>query len=337
MKYCLKIHILFVCGLVFFIAGCKGPGKKNTSGESFLEKPPFALLTDSIRHYPDDAHLYMERAQLLSRNNFHEIATADYKKAWESSPGEQTAIEYASNLSITGKPAEELQLLQACIQQFPSSRELKRILGEAYAQSGQSKDALQLYDSVLKNDPDDFEAWYEKGMLLAKIKDTAKAIAALKSAYSIQPISTYALELAHLYAETNNPLSLQLCDLVISKDSARELIDPFFIKGIYYANTRQYEPAIGQFDSCIHRDWKFTEAYIEKGIVLFDQKNYDVAMNTFRMAATVSNTYPDAYYWMGRCYEVIHKTEDAIEYYQRAAALDKNFTEAKEAIKRLKG
>ncbi|MES1225904.1 MAG: tetratricopeptide repeat protein [Bacteroidota bacterium] len=214
--------------------------------------------------------------------------------------------------------------------------QLKQMLGDLYVDEGKIKDALEIYENAVKKDSTDFESWYEKGMLLAKMRDTSSAIGALKQAYKLQPVNTYALELAHLYAETNNSEAIHLCDEVISKDSAKELIDPFFIKGIYFSNTKQYDKAMIQFDSCIHRDWKFTDAYIEKGIASFKQKNYDVAINTFRMAATVSNTNPDAYYWIGRCYEAINKKDQAIEYYERAAALDKTFTEAREAVKRLK-
>ena len=336
MERCLKIPILFALIMCFFVYGCGLPDKKNAESKNILDSPPFAGITDSISRFPTDAGLYLERAALLSQNNLHELAAADYKKSWELKPEEATAIPYASNLSITNRPKEALQFLQTSLRQFPESRELKRILGEAYVQSGKGKDALQLYDAVLKSDSTDVEAWYEKGMLLAKMKDTANAIDALKSAYTLHPISTYGLELAHLYAEKGNAEAIALCDLAISRDSARELTDPFFIKGIYYANIKQYESAIIQFDSCIRRDWKFTEAYIEKGILFFQQKNYDVALNTFRMAATVSNTYPDAYYWIGRCYEAISKKDEALEYYERAVALDKNFTEARDAMKRVK-
>lgn len=336
MKQGLKIQMISIGCMVFFAWGCQNGVQKNNEHTAILDRPPFAALTDSIRRFPDNADLYSERARLLSRNNFLEAATADYKKAWELAPGEVTAVQYASNLSITDRPAEELRLLQESIRKFPASGELKRKLGEAYDQTGKTKDALRLYDSIIKTDPADYDAWYEKGILLEKLKDTVHAIEALQTAYDSRPVSTYALELAHMYAETNNELAVKLCNAVIAKDSAMELTDPFFIKGIYYSNTKQYEPAVAQFDSCIRRDWKFTEAYIEKGIVLFNQKNYDVAMNTFRLAATVSNTYPDAYYWIGRCYEVIHKNDDAIEYYERAVSLDKDFTEAKEAIRRLR-
>ena len=38
-----------------------------------------------------------------------------------------------------------------------------------------------------------------------------------------------------------------ICDNILELDSAHELIDPFFIKGIYYSNTQQYELARIQF------------------------------------------------------------------------------------------
>ncbi|MBS1933514.1 MAG: tetratricopeptide repeat protein [Bacteroidetes bacterium] len=319
-----------------FTCSCRNTSKKGNDVETLLAQPPFAVITDSIKQFPKNAGLYLERALLLSKNNLHEVATNDYAKAWELQPDEIVAIQYASNLSITNDTDKELHVLQNALQQFPDNNQIKQMLGDTYVEAGKNKEALELYDNFIKKDSNDFESWYEKGMLLAKMNDTVHAIEALQKTYSIQPTSTYALELAHLYAETNNAAALEICDQVISKDSARELIDPFFIKGIYYSNTKQYEAAMVQFDSCIRRDWKFNDAYIEKGIALFKQKNYDVAMNTFRMAATVSNTNADAYFWIGRCYEAINKKDDAIEYYQKAAALDKNFTEAKDAIKRLK-
>jgi len=324
--------------MIFACAGCGG--SDNTSfneGTDILKKSIFAALNDSIRQYPKDADLYLRRAVLLSRIDAHEIANADYKKSWQLNPSKEIALQYAANLAIIGKPVERLKLLQDCIYKFPNTPEFKRLTGEAYIGAGKSKMALDLYNNLLKKDSLDFEAWYEKGLLLEQLHDTAQALIALKKAYILQPMNTYALELAHIYAETRNPAALQICDDVIRNDFARELVDPFFIKGIYYANTQQYSFAVVQFDSCIRRDWKFTEAYIEKGIAFFKQKNYDEALSTFQLAATVSNSDADAYYWIGRCYEISNKKDEARIYYEKAVTLDKNFTEAREALKRLRG
>jgi len=335
MKHAIKSNIILILSVFLFAAACNQADKNQNSTELILNSPTFTALTDSIKRFPDDAVLYFRRGEILSQHNLLEIANADYKKSWELKPDEQTGARYASSLSVIGKENDAIVLLQKCIQQFPSQAGFKRLLGEAYVEEGKIKQAIDLYDDVIKNDSANFEAWYEKGRLLAQAKDTAGAILALKNAYYLQPIATYALELAHLYAEAKNAIALQICDNVLESDSTHELTDPFFIKGIYYANTRQYDNATIQFDSCIKRDWKFTEAYIEKGVALFKQKNYDGALNTFRMAATVTNTDPDAYYWIGRCYEVVNKKKEAAEYYERAVELDKNFPEAREALKRV--
>jgi tetratricopeptide (TPR) repeat protein len=197
------------------------------------------------------------------------------------------------------------------------------------------KEALAIYDDLLEKDSLNNEAWYEKGLLLEKIRDTTQAIRALAKAYSLQPINTYGLELAHLYAEGRNSVALSICDDILRKDSSHQLLDPLFIKGIYYSNSTQYKKAIVEFDSCIGRDWKFTDAYLEKGIALFEQKRYDTAMSTFLMTIKVSNTYPDGYYWVGRCYEATGNKDRAIPYYRQALALDKDFTEAAEHIRHL--
>lgn len=339
MKRLIQAGFPVISILIFsvFSGGCNGSGNKDgDEASALLQNLPYTALSDSIRRFPGNAGLYFRRAILLSQNKAHELALADYKKSWELAPNEETGLRYAAGLSITGRPVEKIRLLQDCIQKFPNEPAFERLLGETYMDADQFKEAMNIYDGLLAKDSADFEAWYEKGLVLEQLKDTAGAITALKKAFQLQPLNTYALELAHLYAENKNPVSLKICDEIIARDSLMELADPFFIKGIFYANTGKYEQAITQFDSCIKRDWKFTDAYIEKGIAFFKQKNYDGALNTFRMAATVSNTNPDAYYWMGRCYEAINRKAEAVLNYERAISLDKHFTEAREALKRVR-
>ncbi|HZE86141.1 MAG TPA: tetratricopeptide repeat protein [Puia sp.] len=330
-------RIGLIAGILFL--SCKGPhNRKDAGNESILAMPPFVSLTDSIRHSDPGglAGLYFRRAELLSKNNFHEIAANDYQRSWELRPEENTGLRYAATLSITGRTVDAVSLLQDCLKKFPGNSSFASMLGDIYVQSGRLKESLGLYDHLLEKDSLNFEAWYEKGLLLEKARDTAGAITALNKAWSLQPVNTYALELAHIYAERGNPQALQICDEVLSKDRNNELVDPFFIKGIYYSNSRQYKKAMDQFDSCIRRDWKFTDAYLEKGIILYKQKNYGEALKTFQMTITVSNTYPDGYYWMARCYEATGRKDEALMYYQEALALDKDFSEARDGIKRLK-
>jgi tetratricopeptide (TPR) repeat protein len=308
----------------------------NKNEEDILSQPPFASLTDSIRREPSNADLLFRRGQLLSQNDKHELASVDYKSAWENKQSEEIAMAYVSNLYLVNKPREAVSLLEEAVRKFPSNPEFRRRLSEAYIQNGHSAKALEQYDSMLKTDSANFEAWYEKGMLYAEMRDTPAALNAFEHSYALQPLRINGLPLANLYAELRNPRAIPICDDLIKKDSAGDSLDPIFIKGIYFSNTKQYKPAIEQFEECIKKDWKFVDAYIEKGILLYEMKNLDEALQTFKLASTIAPRDADAYYWQGRCFEDIGKKEEALDNYLRAYTLDRTLVEAKQHMDSLR-
>lgn len=323
--------------LLFVIAGCGLFGDKTVNGfNEVLYKPPFKVLSDSIDQFPNNAGLLLRRAELLTQNNQQDVAYYDYKKSWELQPTEQTALLFAANLFVTGRNKDAINLLQSCIQKYPQDTEFKRRLAEAYTHAGDDSGAIILYDSMLQNDSTNFEALYEKGILLTRLKDTTHAIASFEQAWRLQPIMQTGLALANLYAETKNEKALALCDALQKRDSAAAFVDPVFLKGVYYSNIADYPKAIALFDECTRIDWKFIEPYLEKGMIFFRQKNYDEALKEFQYATRISYTNADAYYWAGRCYEAIGKKDEALDYYYQAVMFDRDFAEAKEAIKRLK-
>ena len=313
----------------------KNPGNETVT--KTLGSPLFKALTDSIRQFPENVSLYERRASLLSQNNFHEIANVDYKKAWELSKDESVSLEYASSLLLTNKLDEAIELLEQGAKAYPANTEFNRRLGEVYAQMGKSNKALEQYTRITQKDSSNFEAWFDKGSLLAKMSDTSGAIAAMEKSFSILPVNYSGLALANLYITRKNPRALEICNILLSKDSGAIQTEPLYMKGVYYSEMKENEKALEQFEACILRDWKMTDAYIEKGIILFEEKKIEGALKVFKMAATVSNTNADAYYWMGRCYESTGNTEEAAVNYERAYALDRSFAEAKEALKRING
>jgi tetratricopeptide (TPR) repeat protein len=337
MNHSLRILCLMVGITGFLAVGCTSPGTDKDDQAAILHHPPFAALTDSLASARGDlaAGLFFRRAELLSRNNLHELAVDDYRQSWQLKPDEATGFRYASTLSIIGQTNRAIQLLQDCRRKYPLEPAFDTMLAELYQQSNRLSESIDIYNDLLRRDSLNSNAWYEQGLVLEKKGDTTAAIRSLARAFRLEPVNTYGLELAHLYAESHNPAALPICDAILLKDSAHELIDPLFIKGIYFSNTAQYRKAIVDFDSCIRRDWKFSDAYLEKGIAFYEQKQYDSAMNTFRMTVRVSNTDPDAYYWVGRCYEATGEKDQAILFYREALALDKDFVEAADRIRKL--
>jgi tetratricopeptide (TPR) repeat protein len=331
MKLRLFLFAALISSLALFVA-CN---EERSADSGALTKPPFKSFTDSIKSFPNDPRFYLGRALLLSQKNMHDLATADYRKAWELSGDEGVALEYASNLLLVNQPNEALNLLKECRQKFPENLEFNRRISELYAQMGKRAEALAEYDTIIGRDSLNFMAWYEKGLLLKNLRDTPAAIEALERSFAIQPIAYTGLALAELYSASQNPRLLQICDYIISKDSTGEMVDAIMLKGIYYSDKKEYNKALEHFEECIKRDWKFTQAHIEKGIVYFEQRDYANALATFQMATTVSNTNADTYYWLGRTYEAMNDKQQARENYERSLSLDPRVREAREALKRL--
>lgn len=319
------------------LTGCEDTdGKIASFSQKMLNNPPYAGITDSIKRFPNDPGLYLQRALILSQNNRHEIATADYRKSWELKADANTALEYVSNLLTTDRVNEAVKLLEHGRKEFPDNPEFARRLSEVYLHIGKSEEAMAQYDRLLQIDSTDFEIWYDMGTLLAQMKDTPAAIRALEKSFRLQPINYSGLALANLYVTTKNPRAIEICNILLSADTTGQQAEPVFMKGVYYSEIKDYPKAIAHFDECIKRDWKMTDAYIEKGIVLFEQKKNVEAFEIFRLASTVSNTNADAYFWMGRTHEAIGNKQEAVRNYERAISLDRNFTEAWERMRKLK-
>ncbi len=336
MKSSIYLRYWYVLVVTLLLGSCDFNDRKGASSEEILLSPPYDGLTDSIGRFPKDARLYAQRALLLSQNDHHELATADYKKAWELNPVEPMAMEYVNNLLLVNKHREAIDFLKECIATWPDNIDLYRRLSEIYEQIGQHARALQQYDELLLQDSTNFEAWYNKGILLSRLKDTAGAIDALERSYAAQPIYYNGITLAGFYAKKVDPRTPALCDELITKDQTGALPDAHFIKGLYYSYRNKYDSAAAMFNECIRRDWRFSDAHVEKGIILFAKKEYDEALKTFITAATVANTNPDAYYWMARCYEVAGNYEQASLNYRRALAIDEYYDEAREGLKRVR-
>ena len=112
--------------------------------------------------------------------------------------------------------------------------------------------------------------------------------------------------------------------------------EPYYYKGLYYSNLGEKAIALRSFNDAIQHDYNFLDAHIEKGIILFEQKKYNEAYQSFNLAMTISPKYADAYYWMGKCQEAIGQRDEAKLNYQRAYGLDKSLVEAKQAADRIK-
>lgn len=330
MKYFAKILVTAACSMTI-ISSCNDNSSASPYDE-ILEQKAFAAITDSIKKDPANDQLRFRRAVLLNTNNFPEPALADFQKAWSLKKEEKYALGI-STLLLEKKADSAILFLQEALKEIPRSYLLRLSLARGYTATNKTKEALAICDEILSQKPDLADVIKLKADLLDKENQTAAATQLWEQAYQLAPFDVelnYILALR--YAEGKNPRVLSLCDSLIRADTEGRHAEPYYYKGIYYANINDKARALASFDEAIQHDFYFLDGYIEKGSLLYEMKKYEEAIAVFNLALTISPSFADAYYWIAKCQQAMGKKEEARVNYLRAFELDKTMKEAREAV-----
>lgn len=244
-----------------------------------------------------------------------------------------------SDTNTTSGNAAQLQVidnLRLLVKQNPDSPQLRMQLINSLDSLKMFKEAIAETDSLIRRDSLNNGLWFTKGQLQEDNQDTVEAIRSYERALNIYPSVEAQLSLANLLAETKNAKALAICTNVRAMSLGRETdAGCNFIAGVYYARTGKKQQALQWFDKAINDNYTLMEAYMEKGFIYYDSKEYQKALQIFETAVTVNNSYADGYYWKAKCYEALGNKEEAIINYKRSLGLDKQLIEAAQAIKRL--
>jgi tetratricopeptide (TPR) repeat protein len=326
----LPVSILFI-----IISGCGNNNDGDSPYAELLSQPPYASLTDSIQHNPSNPDLYYHRGILLFKNNNNPPALADFRKAWSMEKKEIYALDI-SNVLLTEKPDSAIAFLKDALKLLPSSIPLHINLIQAYANVQKTDEALALCNFILKQHPDHVGILMMKADLQEQKNDTIGSMNTLEQAYRFAPANEdLCYNLAFKFAQNKNSKVLTLCDSLLQNDALGKNAEPYYFKGVYYSNINDRASALTYFNKAIAADYTFLDAYMDKGRILFNEKKYNDAVTDLQLALKISPAYADAYYWLGKCQEMLGQKQDAKLNYQRAFGLDKTLTEAKEAADKL--
>lgn len=324
---------LFVISVfVVVIFSCSEEG---TTGDPILKKPPYDKLTDSIAQAPKNATLYYHRGSMFYHNNQLMHAEQDLKTAWELEPVEAYALSVVTVLKKRNVDTA-ITFIQSALQKVPESVALQVGLARGYQSKGELQRAVDICNSLLERYPYQLDALSLKSELLKQLGKKDEALATLQQAYDAAPDDREILsELAYDYAENKNARALALSDILLRNDPSESAAKAFYIKATYFKNIGNVNDALKYYNFSIQKNYNFLDAYLDKGIMIYNQKSYSDAEQVFKLGLTISPSTADFYYWLGKCQEATGNKADAKLNYQRAYTLDKTITEAKAAADRL--
>lgn len=237
----------------------------------------------------------------------------------------------------TAASQKEVSELEKKVTEQPQSDSLRESLVQELVQNNQLDKAIGQIDLLLQKNPGSPAYLFMKADALEKKGDTTNAISFYRQSLDTAGLFPEAqLRLAALYAEKGNAASTNLCDELLKEPTAiRMRSDILFVKAAYYSKIKDSKNALKIYNQLIKEDYTYLDAYIEKGLVYYDMGNFAEALKTFEQTTSISNKYADGYFWMAKTEEKLNHTQEAIDNYKRALALDQSITEAKDALKRL--
>jgi tetratricopeptide (TPR) repeat protein len=231
-------------------------------------------------------------------------------------------------------PALEKEMKET-IAKFPDSMLLRENLIQYYQDNGTIDLALAELNNAIQKDTADARLWDKKAELYIDQKDTIKAIRSYEKAIDIFPDPQYIMSLGWLYAQTKDSTALAMADALLLGKNAHAEKEALLIKGLYFSAKGNKQKALAFFDNCLALDYTYVLAYREKAIVLYDMAKYEEALKVLDRAVTLQNKFDEGYYWMGRCFEKLNRTNDAIDSYKSALLYNPDYDEAKDALGKL--
>ncbi len=191
--------------------------------------------------------------------------------------------------------------------------------------------------TLLAQFPDSIDLLNQTAFNALQSGDTGKSIQLLSHSLAVkldQP--EVENELGFLLAAIKSEQSLLIATRMTKSEKASTASQGHYIKGLYHANSGNDKEAIRSFDSSIISNFTFTNAYIEKAILLNNAGDFDKAIDALAKAMELDRKNADVYYWLGSCLEGKKDFIKAAAYYQEAISLDPQHQGAIRSLHQLK-
>gem|GEM_PF-6259605 len=159
--------------------------------------------------------------------------------------------------------------------------------GNAHFKAGRYAEALACYDEITQLQPDQAEAWHNRGTSLAKLMRLEEAIAAYQRATSLAPD----------YAEA------------------------WFNWGSVLLSQAQYEAALRCYDQAIKYRPNYAEVWHNRGNALVHLQRYQAAITAYERATEINPNYGDAWQNRGSVLAKLRRYPEALGCLDRAGDL----------------
>jgi tetratricopeptide (TPR) repeat protein len=231
-------------------------------------------------------------------------------------------------LEKAGRVREAIQIYQQVLRIRPDYPEAHHNLAVALEQSGESNAALEHYEQALRLNPNLGEPYYNMGVALERAGNTNEAVRHYEHALRVNPHDAP----AH-YSLANCLLKANRIDDAIRHYEAALLVNPDYADahhnlGNAFLQAGRVRDAINQYDLALRLDPRIAEAHYNLGVVLEQVGRIHDAVAHYEQALRLKPDFAEAHCNLANVLRAVGKSTEAIGHYERALRLNPGYAEA---------
>ncbi|MFO7619178.1 MAG: tetratricopeptide repeat protein [Thermoplasmata archaeon] len=208
--------------------------------------------------------------------------------------------------------------------------------GNEHYRKGQLAEAITAYNHVLEIDPENPDAWNNKGLILAVAGNYKEALKCHLKAIELDPENVDAMSnvgMVHTKLESHKE-ALMWYDKALEMDRSHETT--WNNKGNLLSKLGQYDEALKCYDRALEINPNYMAAMNNKAVELIHLKRYDEALDLLNAVLRSRPLFSEGWYVKGKAYVGMGEFDKAIICLERSHRLNPEFRQAKRALDILK-
>ena len=336
-KFCFRrIAILFV--VVLFFVSCNTGNKNKSSETNTISETNDTVqiiqnLSDEIRENPRNHKLFAKRAELQYASNNVPEAVNDLEIALKlDSLNPNYLIKISEYYLSMGRSGKALDALLKCVKYYPNNREAHFNLAQIYFYVEQYKDALNEISIIEKQNKQNADTYFLKGLIYRENGDNTNAIHNFRKTLEYNTEHWEAHNLLGLsFYELNDPLAVEYFNTAV-----RLFPDNYEIclnSAITLQKFGKIQESISQYKSLIEKfPDSFNARYNLGYVYLVYTESYNLAIEQFTNALKIDSMSGETYYNRGYTYELMGKLDSAKADYFKSLEIIPNYDMAIEGL-----
>lgn len=330
------ITILWSAWFALFLLACGSKKNENEATQmGATGDPAIDQLTQKIAQNPDDPSLYAARAGLFYEKEGYDEAIRDLQKALSY---DSTNVEYLHALADSYldyyQSRQALEIMEKAAALYPQRIPTLLKLSEFQLILKRYDESMRTVDQILRNDPQNADAYLMFGLNFKEKQDTVRAINSFQKAVELNPDLIDAwINLGQLHAGLGNKIAAQYFNTALTIDPGN--VDALHAKAQYLQDNNNLSGAIEVYKKINTVDSQYEEAYYNTGLLYLDLDSIPQAKTAFDVAIKVNPTFVQAYYFRGIAAEMLGNKTQAKADFEQALKLAPDYQAAQEALNQL--